>query len=242
MPETLSKVPRHVAIIMDGNGRWATARGLPRLEGHRRGADNVVKILDWADTLGVEIVTLYAFSTENWGRPQEEVNGLMRLLEVFLQAQLGLMIKRQTRLRVIGDLSRLPVPTRKAMEDALAKTECFSRRTLVLALNYSGRDEMVRAVNKLVAAGKPISGWNDVAQVLDTADIPDPDLIIRTSGEMRLSNFMMLQGAYSELYFSPTPWPDFTQEEFSNIIAEFGSRQRRFGKTGAQILAATSGK
>jgi len=230
------RVPRHVAIIMDGNGRWAKARGLPRLEGHRRGAETARKILEKADQLGVEIVTLYAFSTENWQRPADEVKGLMIILETFLKAQRAYMIKKQTRLQVIGDLSKLPESTRAELGKSLETTKDFSRRTLVLALNYSARDEMTRVTNRLIAAGNPVT-WESIAGNLDTAGLPDPDLILRSSGEMRLSNFLMLQAAYSELFFSPTPWPEFTEEEFENIIREFSTRERRFGKTGEQVKA-----
>lgn len=237
MPEKETvKVPRHVAIIMDGNGRWATAKGLPRLEGHRRGAATVRKILDKADELGVEIITLYAFSTENWGRPAEEVKGLMAILELFLQNERAYMIKKKTRLRVIGDVSKIPDGPRKELEKTMEVTKEFSRRTLVLALNYSGRDEMVRAANKLIAKGKSIKDWSEIAAALDTIEIPDPDLVLRSSGELRLSNFMMLQAAYSELAFSPTPWPEFTEEEFEKIISEYGARERRFGKVGQAKL------
>lgn len=230
------KVPRHVGIIMDGNGRWAQAQGLPRLEGHRRGAENARKILDKADELGVEIVTLYAFSTENWARPSDEVSGIMALLELFLRNECAQMVKRQTRLKIIGERTRLPANIQKVIDETMAATQHFTRRTLVLALNYSSRDEVVRAVNQLIKEGKP-ADWNAIAAHLDTAGLPDPDLIIRSSGEMRLSNFMMLQAAYSELFFSPTPWPAFSTQEFETIIANFGQRERRFGKTSEQIKA-----
>ena len=235
-PTTL-KVPRHVAIIMDGNGRWAKSRGLPRLEGHRKGAETARKILDKADALGIEIITLYAFSTENWQRPAEEVKGLMILLETFLKAQRAYMIERQTHLKVIGDLSKLPDSTQKEIQRTFEATKNFSRRTLVLALNYSARDEITRATSKLISTGKPVT-WETIAASLDTSGIPDPDLILRSSGEMRLSNFLMLQAAYSELFFSPTPWPEFTEEEFEEIIRNFSTRERRYGKTGEQLKSA----
>lgn len=219
---------------MDGNGRWAKAHGFPRLEGHRRGAETARKILDKADSLGIEIVSLYAFSTENWQRPADEVSGIMNILELFLKNQRAYMIKKQTRLRVIGDTSRLPSPAQAELQKTLEATQSFSRRTLVLALNYSGRDEITRTVNKLLLTGNPVS-WDSIADNLDTSGLPDPDLILRSSGEMRLSNFMMLQSAYSELFFSTTPWPEFTEEEFENIICNFGTRQRRFGKTSEQL-------
>jgi undecaprenyl diphosphate synthase len=235
MTELSAAAPRHIAFIMDGNGRWAKARGLPRLEGHRRGVETVKNILRKSDELGVEFVTLYAFSTENWNRPAEEVNGIMNLIEMLARDQRSEFIKKQTRLRVIGELERLPKPTRDELQKTMEATQSFSRRTLVLALSYSGRDEMVRAVNKLLAQGKPVGSWEDISGALDTAGIPDPDLIIRTSGEMRLSNFLMLQGAYSELFFTPTAWPDFSGEQLEKILASFGQRQRRFGRTGDQV-------
>jgi len=221
---------------MDGNGRWAQKQGLIRLDGHRRGADTANKILDKADELGVEIVTLYAFSTENWNRPEDEVSGLMHLLEHFLKSQQGKLIAKQTRLRAIGDISKLPTKTREALEQTIEMTKDFTRRTLVLALNYSGRDEIVRTIEKLRASDRPTT-WELVEQNLDTAGIPDPDLLIRTSGEVRLSNFMMLQCSYTEFYFSDTPWPDFTPEFFEQAIRSYQSRERRFGKTSAQIAA-----
>ncbi len=224
------KVPRHVAIIMDGNGRWAQAHGLSRLEGHRRGAEVARRILDKADELGIEIVTLYAFSTENWGRPDDEVRGLMGILELFLKNQRAYMIKKETRLRVIGDISAIPQGPRRELEKTIEETRNFSRRTLVMALNYSGRDEILRAVQKLQAQKLAPQSWDQLAAALDTAELPDPDLILRTSGELRLSNFLLLQSAYSELAFSPTLWPDFSEEEFEKIISDFSHRERRFGK------------
>jgi len=235
----IGAVPRHVAIIMDGNGRWAKAKGLPRIEGHRRGAETARKILDKADELGIQIITLYAFSTENWQRPAEEISGIMALLESFLKIQRSYMVKKETRLKIIGDISKLPTSTQEELRKTLEATKGFSRRILVMALNYSARDEITRATNKLIAAGKSAT-WESIAAALDTAEIPDPDLVLRSSGEMRLSNFMMLQSAYSELFFSPTPWPEFTGEEFERIIRDFGSRERRYGKTGEQVKSTAS--
>jgi len=234
--ETLKPVPRHVAIIMDGNGRWAQKQGLIRLDGHRRGADTAKKILQKADEMGVEVITLYAFSTENWGRPEEEVNGLMGLLERFLHEQSADLVKKETRLMAIGDIEKLPEKTRGALKEVIAQTKDFRRRTLVLALNYSGRDEIVRAVEKLRGTDQAIT-WDAIEGALDTAGLPDPDLVMRTSGEMRLSNFMMLQSAYSELFFSDVAWPDFTPDLFEQAIRSYQTRERRFGKTSAQVKA-----
>lgn len=227
-------MPRHVALIMDGNGRWAQKQGLIRLDGHRRGADTANKILDKADELGIEIITLYAFSTENWNRPDDEVNGLMHLLEHFLKSQRNKLMEKQTRLKAIGDISKLPAKTREALEQTIEMTKDFTRRTLVLALNYSGRDEIVRAVEKMRQSDEPTS-WELVEKNLDTVGLPDPDLLIRTSGEVRLSNFMMLQCSYTEFFFSDVPWPDFTPELFEQAVDSYRGRERRFGKTSAQV-------
>lgn len=235
------RLPRHVAFIMDGNGRWAKARGLSRAEGHLRGVRTVIDVVDAAFRFGVEIVTLYAFSTENRTRPAEEVSALMRLLQTFIGEYLPELLKNEVRLRVIGDLSWLPDEPRAAVNDALERTKNFRARTLVVALNYSSRDELLRALGafaKDVASGavpaeKP--DWERFSRYLDTRGIPDPDLVVRTSGELRLSNFLLLQSAYSELYFCDALWPDFSAEDLKNALRSYASRERRFGKTGEQI-------
>ena len=226
---------------MDGNGRWAQARSLPRIEGHRQGVQNVLRIVDAAAQQGIEYLTLYAFSVENWQRPTEEVDALMHLLEIFLQQYAHELIERQVRLRVIGDISMLPEHARRPLEQALQDTAHFSAHTLVLAINYGARAEIVRAVQNYARdvqenrAQPNRLDWPTLAGYLSTADIPDPDLIIRSSGEKRLSNFLLLQAAYAEIYFTPVLWPDFNAEELAAAIHFFSQRERRFGKTGEQL-------
>lgn len=235
------RLPAHVAFIMDGNGRWAKARGLNRFEGHLRGVKTVMEVVENSFRFGIKTVTLYAFSTENKTRPAEEVSALMNLLKTFIGEYLPDLLKNEVRLRVIGDISWLPAGVGAAVKDAIARTEKFSGRTLVVALNYSSRDEILRAVSayaKDVAAGTQTAGtpsWETFANYLDTAGVSDPDLIIRTSGELRLSNFLLLQAAYSEFYFCDTLWPDFSKEDLKKALADYASRERRFGKTGEQI-------
>lgn len=234
-------VPAHVAFIMDGNGRWAKARGLNRFEGHLRGGQTVLDTVEAAFRLGIKTVTLYAFSTENKNRPPEEIAALMGLLRTFLEEHLDTLIRNKIRLRIIGDLSWLPAEVAADVARALAQTEHFSEHTVVIALNYSSRDEVLRAVSayaKDVASGNVPVGkpeWDAFARYLDTAEIPDPDLIIRTSGELRLSNFLLLQAAYSELYFCDVFWPDFSAEELKKALRHYASRERRFGKTSEQV-------
>lgn len=226
---------------MDGNGRWAKARGLPRIEGHRRGVENVLAVLDAGAELGIEVLTLYAFSVENWQRPAEEVAALMQLLEYFITAHVDRLIAKETRLRVAGDIAALPEGSRRAVETAMERTGHFTKRTLCLALNYGSRTEVVEAVKAIardVAAGKvspDTLDWEKLSARLYTAGLPDPDLIIRTSGETRLSNFLLLQAAYAEMYFTPVPWPEFGPERLAEAVDSFRRRERRFGKTGEQI-------
>lgn len=233
--DTSAKLPlRHIAVIMDGNGRWATARGLSRSDGHRAGTETVRRILRECRTLGLEYLTLYTFSRENWGRPQEEVRFLFDLLITFLGKELPELEKQRIRLRVAGEMDKLPATARRTVEHAIRRTSGCEGMTVFLALNYSGRDEIAMACRKLMQSG--IAPENVTAETLAghlyTAGCPDPDLVIRTSGELRLSNFLPFQTAYSEFYFTPTLWPDFTAEELRNAIAEFAARERRFGKTG----------
>ncbi len=224
-------LPRHVGIIMDGNGRWANLRGLPRVEGHRRGAERTKDIIEASLEIGIDVLTLYAFSVENWRRPDEEVSTLMELLKVYLSKELFALLNRGIRFRVIGDRSRLPEEVLAIIEEAESCTHSGSRLTLVTALSYGGRDEIVRAVRGLISAGYKPEEVNEqlIDSNLDTSGLPPVDLIIRTSGEMRLSNFLLWQGAYAELYFTETLWPDFTKEEFFYAIQEFQRRERRFG-------------
>jgi undecaprenyl diphosphate synthase len=239
-----SALPVHVAIIMDGNGRWARQRGLPRIEGHRRGVETVRAIIDATRELGVRYLTLYAFSVENWSRPQDEVGALMGLLEYFLKRELKTLVKNRVRLLTIGRTQELPAVVRNQLEAAMKATAKFTDYTLVLALNYGARTEVVdaaRAYAAAVAAGKEKlndSSWGTFSRYLYTADLPDPDLVIRTSGETRVSNFLLLQGAYAEFIFSPVLWPDFTKADLVAACAEFGRRERRYGQTSDQLKLA----
>ena len=218
----------HVAIIMDGNGRWAKKRGLPRVLGHREGMKRVTDIVRHASHAGVSCLTLYAFSTENWKRPSQEVNGLMRLLLYYVDTQLAELTKEQVRVRIIGDPSAFSDEVREALRLSVEKTKDQNGMTLQLALNYGGRDELVRAFETLKNSNTPVTETM-IAQTLDTAQMPDPDLIIRTGGDLRLSNFLLFQAAYAELYFTDTLWPDFDEEAFDLAMEEFSRRQRRFG-------------
>jgi undecaprenyl diphosphate synthase len=228
-------VPRHVAIIMDGNGRWAKARGLPRAAGHRQGAESARKVLRAAGEAGVECLTLYAFSSENWRRPEEEINDLMGLLRLYIGRELNTLHKEGIRLKIIGDHKAFEPATAKMVDEAVARTAGNSRMTLAIALNYGSRLELVKAAQQLagrVAAGEiaPESiDENMVEAALDTVDLPPLDLLIRTSGERRLSNFLLWQSAYAELLFVDTLWPDFDGESLRSALADYGTRERRYG-------------
>ena len=236
------KVPAHVSIIMDGNGRWAREHALPRIEGHRQGAQALRRIAKTAHTLGIRYLTLYAFSVENWQRPREEVNALMVLLEEFLEQAMPHLIEYQTRLKMIGRLNELPKRVRNLLRESMAATAHFDQSTLTLALNYGARTEIIDAVQTYTRAvqdgrEKPHKlDWQRFNSYLYTYDLPDPDLVIRTSGETRLSNFLLAQCAYSEMYFTPTLWPDFSDEELKRALEHFNRRERRFGKTSEQML------
>ena len=225
----------HVAIIMDGNGRWATQRGWPRLVGHRRGAERVRAIVEAAPGLGIRYLTIYAFSTENWKRSTEEVIGLMSIFARYIETEAERLSKEGVRMRFIGERGRLDPKLRKLMAGIEKRTETNDVLHLTVAINYGGRDELARAARRLaddVAAGR-ISpeqvGEAALNDRLDTADLPDPDLVIRTSGETRISNFLLWQSAYSEYEFTETLWPDFTPAELSDILERFARRERRFG-------------
>jgi undecaprenyl diphosphate synthase len=228
-------VPRHVAIIMDGNGRWAQQRGLPRLAGHEQGAKSIRECVDAAIESGVEYLTLYAFSSENWKRPALEVQGLMRLLVRFLEDKLKEMLTEGVRLQAIGRLTELPEICQAKLSEAIAATSANRRLTLILALSYSGRTEIVDAVKSVVRdarAGKLVE--EDVTQALFnerlyTANIPDPDMLIRTSGEIRLSNFLLWQLSYTEIHVTSKLWPDFRKVDFLNALNDFSQRSRRYG-------------
>ena len=224
-------IPRHVAIIMDGNGRWAQERGMPRLAGHRAGTKNIRRVLKAFDALGVRYVTIYAFSTENWSRPPDEVKGLWRLLGQVIGRESRALHKNNVRIKHIGRMDRLPQRLQSAIDDALELTKGNTGITLTVALDYGGRAELVEAVRKLMAAGLKASEVTEeaIARHLHTGGTPDPDLIIRTGGEMRLSNFLIWQSAYAEYYSSPICWPDFDEAEAARAVEAYGRRQRKFG-------------
>ena len=226
------RIPAHVGVIMDGNGRWAEQRGLPRIEGHRRGAERSREIVDVSIELGIQCLTLYAFSTENWQRPQSEVSILMKILESYLKNEFLVLIRKNVVFRAIGEIWRLPENIQALIRSIEEKSADNTGMHQVAALSYSSRSEILRAVKKIVDANiNPENLTEDFfSSQLDTAGLPQPDLIIRTSGERRLSNFLLWQSAYAELYFADTLWPDFDREEFIMAIQDFQSRERRFGK------------
>ena len=223
------KIPHHVGIIMDGNGRWATARGKERSYGHKIGSSNVDKIVERAFNRGVYALTLYAFSSENWARPKKEVDELMKLLKIYIQKFYKKLVGSGIRLIVAGDKSALSPDLVKEIEKVEQSTKNNAEHILNIALNYGGRQEIVNAVNKLINDGKSVT-VDGILEYLYTKDSSDPDLIIRTGGEKRLSNFLLYQGAYSELYFTDALWPDFDEKEFDKALEEFSKRKRRFGK------------
>lgn len=226
------KIPQHVAIILDGNGRWAKSKGMPRNYGHTMGAKNVETILRAAGDLGIRYVTMYAFSTENWNRPQNEVDALMKLLNNYLKNCVKTARKNNIRVRVIGDISRLDEDFQKKIKNLEEESKSNDGLNFQIAINYGSRDEMVRAMRKML---KDVPAPEDITEemferYLDTYGIPDPDLLIRTSGEQRLSNYLLWQLAYSEFYFTDTPWPDFSPEELKKAVEAYGDRDRRYGK------------
>jgi undecaprenyl diphosphate synthase len=235
------QIPTHLAIIMDGNGRWAEQRRLPRIFGHRKGVETVQTVVNECLELGVRYLTLYAFSSENWGRPREEVESLMGLLGSFLKRELSQFEKRGIRLMAIGELDRLPKPVSKILKDIIKNTAENDKMVLTLALSYGSRNELTRAMQTLgreIADGKLQADdltEMDIEAVLDTHATPDPDLLIRTSGEMRISNFLLWQMAYAELYFTETLWPDFSRDTLLQALEEYSHRQRRFGLTAVQL-------
>jgi undecaprenyl diphosphate synthase len=224
-------VPRHIAIIMDGNGRWARARGLPRLSGHRAGTENIRRIIESCAEFGVDVLTLYAFSTENWRRPDAEVRGLMIILSEVIERETAKLHENGVQLRHIGSLEGVPAPLQERVRHAVELTRLNSRLVVNVAFNYGGRAELVEAVKCLVADGvRPEDVTEDrISSYLQTAGLPDPDLIIRTAGELRVSNFLLWQGAYSEFWSTPVHWPDFNRAELQRAILDFGRRHRRFG-------------
>jgi undecaprenyl diphosphate synthase len=231
-----TKLPNHVAIIMDGNGRWAKKRLLNRIQGHEKGSEAVRTIVRTCREIGIPYLTLYAFSTENWLRPKSEVDALMGLLDKFLKSEQKELLDNNIRLLTIGEVERLPLNVRKSLQQAIAATKDNTALNLVLALSYGGRSEIVRMVQALARKVKngqfspEAISTERIVEHLFTHDIPDPDLLIRTSGEMRISNFLLWQIAYTEIFVTQTLWPDFGKEEFLTILKDFQSRQRRFGK------------
>jgi undecaprenyl diphosphate synthase len=227
----LEQVPRHVAVIMDGNGRWAKARGLPRLAGHRAGTENLRPVLEASVEFGIEILTIWAFSTENWRRPETEVKGLLRILERMIQREMQELHKQGVRLCHLGRLDRLPERLQKQVRDAIELTKNNDRIVLNVAFDYGGRAEIVEAVQQIIRDGVPAEDVDEalLSHYMYTAGQPDPDLIIRTSGELRTSGFMMWQSAYSEYYITPTFWPDFGSEELYEALLAYEERDRRFG-------------
>lgn len=237
------RLPQHIAIIMDGNGRWAKQRGLDRTFGHQEGANTVRRILKECGRLGIPYLTLYAFSTENWNRPKAEVDALMSLLVRALHEELPNLMENQVRLNVIGNLDDLPQQCREGLASAIQQTSNNTRITLTLALSYSGRSELKNCISKIAKkienhelSSKDITD-EIITQNLYTHTLPDPDIMIRTGGEQRVSNFLLWQIAYAELFFSPVLWPDFDCEHLHDIILQYQSRERRFGKTSEQINA-----
>lgn len=236
-----NNLPKHIAVIMDGNGRWAKKKGARRIFGHRNAVQAVRDVTECCGELGIKFLTLYAFSTENWSRPKEEVEGLMELLVNTLKQEINTLTENQVKLKTIGDTSHLPRNCQKNLEWAVNETKNNSGLTLMLALSYSGRWEIVEAVKKMVSEAK--DGKLDVSQIneatfanyLQTSGIPDPELLIRTSGELRISNFLLWQIAYTELFITPTLWPDFRKEHLYEAICSYQQRERRFGKTSEQL-------
>ncbi len=233
--DTERKIPRHVAVILDGNGRWARAKGLPRNAGHVKGAQVVEDMLKVADDVGIKYFTVYAFSTENWNRPVDEVTALMGLLRKYMEGSLRKAAKNNVRIRIIGDRTKLSAEIIKSIENLERDTSGNTGLNFQIAINYGGRDEIRRAVERIaqkVSDGEIEAGEiteETISKELDTADIPDPDLLIRTCGEQRISNFLLWQLAYTEFYFTPVPWPDFNRAELEKAIDAYNGRERRFG-------------
>jgi len=239
----LEKMPRHVAIIMDGNGRWAISRGLPRLAGHKAGTENLRRIIRASVEFGVKYLTIYAFSTENWGRPPEEVDGLMHILEDVIDRELAELNKEGVQLRHIGRLERLAPTLQEKVLDAIDLTKNNDRLILNIGFNYGGRDEIVQAIQRMMKDGVPPEQVTDemVSRYMYTAGVPDPDLVIRTAGDLRVSNFLIWQAAYSEWIFTPTYWPDFDKEEYRRALEAFAQRDRRYGRVSQAVANKSNG-
>jgi undecaprenyl diphosphate synthase len=230
--EPLQKIPAHIAIIMDGNGRWALERGLPRLSGHKAGTENLREVIEACAEFGIKYLTIYAFSTENWNRPEEEIQGLMGIFRTMLDRELNNLHKNGVQLRHIGRLDGIDKRLQQKIQEAIKLTQGNQTLILNVAFNYGGRDEILQAIKEIVLNGENIEDLDDdlFSKYLFTAGSPDPDLIIRTSGEFRISNFLIWQGAYAEWYFTPTYWPDFNKEELYQALLAYNERDRRYGK------------
>lgn len=241
-----NRIPVHVAIVMDGNGRWAKKQNKPRLYGHKIGADSVRDIVETSVEIGIKHLTLYAFSSENWNRPEQEVTGLMSILKSYLVSELNRMVKNRIRLKCIGDIARLPNGVREALQNSVDQTADNDKLTLNLALSYGSRDEICMAVKSIAQECK--AGTLDIEAIdhkiisdrLHTKGQPDPDLLIRTGGECRLSNFLLWQASYAEIVFTQTMWPEFRRDVFLDVVQQYQQRERRFGKTGDQIKVGAS--
>ena len=229
MKKELAPLPTHIAFIMDGNGRWAKKRLMPRSYGHKTAVENVTEVVEYCFSKGIKYISLFAFSTENWNRPQEEVETLFDLLRKYFTVKIKQLLTEGVRLTIMGDLSRLPDDVRQDLEEAVIQTQQNDRFVLNIGINYGGRDEILRACNKLIAQGKSNVTESDFRSALYTADLPDPDLVVRTSGEERISNFMIYQMAYSELCFPKTLWPDFHKKDVDRCLKIYAKRNRRFG-------------
>lgn len=229
MTNQIAKLPQHIAIIMDGNGRWATRRGLPRNLGHKEGVKAVKRTIEACIKLGIKYCTFFAFSTENWKRSDEEIRGIFKLLRDYIAKEDNLFVKNKIKLNSIGELNRFPEDLRLALEKTKNDTKDFDRLTVTFALNYGGRDDIVRAVNSLIKKGKKEITERELLLALDTGDMPEPDFVLRTSGENRISNFMLYQMAYSELYFPEVLWPDFNEKHLLKALEVYAKRDRRYG-------------
>lgn len=230
--ESLQNIPNHVAIIMDGNGRWALEKGLPRLSGHRAGTENLREVIEACAEFGIQYLTIYAFSTENWKRPKEEIQGLMRIFKTMLDRELQNLHENGVQLRHLGRLDQIDKELQKKVREAIELTKDNKTLILNVAFNYGGRDEILQAVKNIITAGHSADDIDDeqFAKYLYTTESPDPDLIIRTSGEFRCSNFLLWQSAYAEWYFTPTYWPDFNKEELRQALIVYNQRERRYGE------------
>ncbi|WP_421765724.1 isoprenyl transferase [Ekhidna sp.] len=232
-----NNIPEHIAVIMDGNGRWAQKQGVKRIFGHQNAIEAVRSVTEGSAELGVKYLTLYAFSTENWDRPKYEVDGLMTLLVNTIKDELPTLQKNNIRLTSIGDITALPANAQRRLGEAIELTRTNTGMTLVLALNYSGKWDLANAMNNLIKKGKSYIEPSDIDEHLSTVGIPNPDLLIRTSGEMRISNFLLWQMAYTELYFTEVLWPDFRMKDLYEAVISYQKRERRFGKTSDQVKA-----